>query len=154
MIYQHSFTVTAPIEVVSDFHQSSSSLGTITPPPVIVQIHQAPVKLKHNDVMDFSLWIGPFPIRWIARIQNPSTLGFIDIQEKGPFAFWSHKHIFVAVVDGKTNIIDEITYTLKKDWFWHFVGKLMVTNLNFLFFYREWKTKRWLSNNINRDNRL
>ena len=39
MNYHHEFPVNAPLDKVRQFHSHSASMGAITPPPVIVQIH-------------------------------------------------------------------------------------------------------------------
>jgi ligand-binding SRPBCC domain-containing protein len=144
MYYKHSFNINSPLSKVVDFHRSSLSLKQITPPPIIVRIHQSPKNFQHGELMDFSMWIGPFPIRWLSRIENPSNNGFVDIQEKGPFTTWIHKHTFLAITPQTTQVIDEIKYSFKENPFWYLVGKIMAMNLNFLFSFREWKTKRIL----------
>ena len=73
MIYNHRFEVRAPLAAVRDFHNQSASMGAITPPPVIVKVHQAPAILGEGDKMDFTMWLGPLPIRWVARIEDVSA---------------------------------------------------------------------------------
>lgn len=68
--YRHHFQVRAPLNAVVDFHARSDSMGAITPPPVIVRVHHAPPMLSEGDEMDFSLWFGPFSLRWVARIED------------------------------------------------------------------------------------
>jgi ligand-binding SRPBCC domain-containing protein len=144
MKYRHSFQIHAPLKIVADFHAHSSSMGAITPPPIITQIHEAPARLDEGDKMDFTLWLGPFPIRWLARIEDVSETGFADRQLRGPFTAWLHRHTFVPVDDQTTQVIDEIDYTLSSHLFWKVVGWGMGLNLPLLFAYRAWKTKRLL----------
>ena len=66
MNYQHRFKVKAPHDEVVRFHSLSSSMGAITPPPVIAQMHHAPDVLQEGDEMDFTLWLGPLPVHWLA----------------------------------------------------------------------------------------
>ncbi len=142
--YQHTFQVRAPLSVVADFHAQSASMGAITPPPVIAQIHQAPARLQEGDEMDFSLWLGPLPIRWVARIENVGYHGFTDRQLRGPFRRWEHRHQFRPVDPKTTDVIDEIELEFKKHPFWSLVGLGMWLNLPILFAYRGWKTKSLL----------
>ena len=68
--YQHKFRVNAPLATVAKFHSQSDSMGAITPPPIIAQVHQAPDNLTEGDEMDFTLWLTFLPIRWLARIED------------------------------------------------------------------------------------
>lgn len=88
MKYRHSFRVHAPLSAVASFHAQSASLSAITPPPIIMQIHQAQLVLKEGDVMDFTLWLGPLPMRWVARIEDVNPTRFADRQLRGPFRQW------------------------------------------------------------------
>ena len=117
-------------------------MGAITPPPVIVRVHQAPALLNSNDEMAFTLWVGPLPIHWVARIEEVTPTGFVDRQLRGPFQSWVHRHTFRAVTAEITEVIDEIEITLADRWLWKVVGWGMYLNLPMLFAYRAWQTKR------------
>lgn len=145
MNYKHSFTVPAPLAKVADFHSRSASMGAITPPPVVVQVHQAPSRLNEGDEMEFTLWLGPFPIRWLARIEEVSPTGFVDRQLQGPFRQWAHRHSYIPVDEDTTTVVDEIEFSLKKHPWWGLVGLGMGLNLPLLFAYRAWKTRRLLN---------
>jgi len=145
MKYRHSFRVNAPLQAVADFHARSASMGAITPPPVIVRVLHAPETLRDGDKMDFTLWLGLLPIRWLAIIENTSPNGFSDRQLKGPFASWHHRHSFLPLDGDQTEIIDDISYTIKKHPFWGMVGLSMGISLPLLFAFRAWKTRRLLA---------
>ena len=102
MIFRHSFTVAAPLQAVAEFHAASTSMAAITPPPIIVKIRQAPAQLAEGDEMDFTMWLGPVPVRWLASIEQVSPAGFTDRQVRGPFKCWQHRHSFVAVDEQTT----------------------------------------------------
>ena len=70
MNYQHRFRVNAPVQAVADFHSRLSAMAAITPPPILVQVHKAPEHLAEGDEMDFTLWLGPLPIHWVARFED------------------------------------------------------------------------------------
>ncbi len=146
MNYKHKFTVQAPLNEVKDFHIYSSSMGDITPPPIIAQIHEAPPRLDEGDKMDFTLWLGPLPIRWTAQIEDVDDTGFADRQLSGPFKQWVHRHTFIPVDEKTTEVVDEIEFQYSPNLFWKLVGFGMSTNLPILFAYRGWKTKRLLEN--------
>jgi ligand-binding SRPBCC domain-containing protein len=145
MKYRHTFHVDAPLQAVADFHARSASMGAITPPPVIVRVHRAPEVLHDGDQMDFTLWLGPLPIRWLAIIEDISPNGFTDRQVEGPFLSWHHQHSFLPIEKGQTEIIDEISFSIKNNPFWGMVGLALGVSLPILFAFRAWKTRRLLS---------
>lgn len=119
-------------------------MGAITPPPIIVRVRTAPEKLASGDRMDFTLWAGPVPIRWVAAIEDVSPTGFTDRQLSGPFGSWTHRHGFERVDDAATDVVDRIEATYKKHPFWGLVGRLMWAGMPFLFGYRANKTRKLL----------
>lgn len=145
MAFTREFTVAATREKVAQFHRSRQSLVDITPPPIIVRIQSAPEVLSSGDEMRFTLWLGPFPIRWHAAIEAVSEAGFADRQLQGPFAHWVHRHTFSESEDGLTTVRDEIEYAFKRHLVWSAVGRLFVFGLPVLFAYRAWKTRRLLA---------
>lgn len=144
MHYKHTFIVRAPLEKVANFHRLSASMAAITPPPVIVNIQRAPELLAAGDEMRFTLWLGPLPLHWLARIEDLSAGGFTDNQLEGPFKKWKHQHQFHAIDASRTLVIDQIEAEIKNHWFWGPIGRLMWLNLPVLFAYRGWKTRRSL----------
>lgn len=159
MKYQHQFTIRASLNKVIDFHQQSSNMAAITPSLVPLKIHVAPTVLHPGDEMDFTMWLGPLPVRWLARIEplepdpnhpagaslTPSTEGgFIDRQVKGPFTNWVHHHRFVALNEQTTIVFDTVEATLRQHPLWSVVGLSMFLGLPMLFAFRDWKTKRIL----------
>lgn len=151
MKYQHTFRVRAPLAAVSDFHAHSASMGAITPPPVIAQIHQAPERLQEGDTMDFTLWLGPLPIRWVAQIENVGHNGFTDRQLRGPFRRWVHRHVFRPIDQTTTEVIDQVEAELHPNPFWALVGLGMWLNMSILFAFRGWKTRSLLEKSYELD---
>lgn len=146
MIYTHRFQVRAPLADVIAFHQQSASMAAITPPPIVIRVHEAPARLQPGDQMAFTMWLGPLPVRWVAQIEETKADGFIDRQLEGPFAQWVHRHIFVPVDDTTTEVFDEVTVQLhENNRFWQLVGFGMWLGLPLLFAYRGWRTRRLLS---------
>ena len=138
MRYQHRFRVHAPLQVVADFHSRSASMAAITPPPIVVRVHHAPEIQRDGDEMDFTMWIGPLPVRWVAHIENVSPAGFIDRQLRGPFKQWTHSHSFVSIDTHTTDVLDEVSVELRAHPLWGAVGLAM------LFAFRAWKTRQIL----------
>ena len=145
MKYHHQFRVPASIERVVEFHRRSASMAAITPPPIVVKVQRAPAVLAEDDEMAFTMWLGPLPVEWLARIEAVSNVGLTDRQLRGPFTEWVHRHIFWAVDENTTDVMDEITFRLRLHPLWWPVGLGMWLGLPVLFAFRAWKTKRMLS---------
>jgi ligand-binding SRPBCC domain-containing protein len=142
--YRHAFRIRAPLAAVAEFHFRSASLAAITPPPLIVRVQQAPALLHEGAEIEFTIWLGPLPMRWQARIEDVSSRGFTDRQLRGPFQEWNHHHAFVPLSEVETEVVDEIHATLRPHGVWGLVGWAMWLGLPALFAYRAWKTRRLL----------
>ena len=79
--------------------------------------------------MDFTMWLGPLPIHWVARIEQTTPVSFVDRQVAGPFESWRHLHTYVAHGPDKTLVIDQVEAELSDHWWWKLVGMGMWLNL-------------------------
>ena len=144
MKYHHRFRVNAPLAEVISFHRLAASMGAITPPPIRVEVHQAPSELSSGDEMDFSLHLGPFHIRWLALIENMTEAGFSDRQLHGPFLAWNHRHSFNSIEASVTEVDDLVIAEVKRSLGEGLLGWIMWLGMPFLFAYRGWKTRSLL----------
>lgn len=143
--FSHRFDVDAPLDQVVAFHKDARVLKQLTPPPVIVQIHQVE-PLAEGSIAEFTMWAGPLPIRWQAvHSQVQPGQGFTDTQTRGPFKYWSHQHIFAALTPERTEIIDRVRAIPSNHLLWGLVSRLMWFSLPFLFSYRAWRTRQALT---------
>lgn len=134
--YEHRFIVNAPLTAVSEFHRDSRALRLLTPPPVWVQFHNVE-PLAEGSVADFTMWLGPLPVRWTAVHSQVTPHGFSDSQKRGPFKRWTHRHSFRELGDGRTEVVDEIEAEPG-----NLISRFMWLTLPILFAYRGWRT-RW-----------
>lgn len=142
-VFEQTFTVRAALAAVADFHRDSHALKRLTPPPLFVQLHRVD-PLGEGAVADFTLWFGPFPVRWVAVHSNVQPHhGFTDIQQCGPLKAWVHIHRFETLEPGKVRVTDHIEYTHDAGWR-GLVSRLLFNPLalHFLFTYRAWVTRR------------
>lgn len=152
--FTHRFSVRAPLERVIAFHSDTRALKILTPPPVIVQFHQVQ-PLGEGSVADFTLWLGPLPVRWVAvHTEFQGGHSFVDIQNSGPFKSWRHRHTFKARSDDRTEIFDEVQAEPSRHILWGLVSRLMWLNLGMLFAYRAWITRRHLERAASPSRRL
>lgn len=141
LVFTAEFTVEAPLEAVVEFHGNTRALKKLSPPPMVVQLQRVD-PMAEGSISEFTLWLGPIPIRWRAIHSQVSPNGFTDTQEQGPLAYWRHTHRFEALPDGKTCIKDRVEYR-------HHPGiKGLFSRLLFgkpgltaLFTYRKWATQ-------------
>jgi ligand-binding SRPBCC domain-containing protein len=138
-IYRHCFTVKAPLDRVATFYGNIKVIKKLTPPPLMVQFHEAQ-PLAEGSRVDFTIWVGPFPIRWLAiheAVNLPTS--FIDHQVIGPFTTWQHHHQLERVDVNVTKVVDEVSVEFKG-----LVSHLMWIGLPLVFTYRAWITRHLL----------
>ena len=107
-----------------------------------MQLHRDDRTSISEGEIEFTLWMGPIPFRWIARHEEgPTEWSFADRQIKGPMAYWRHEHIFTEV-EGSVELTDQITLAHKSGLFGLFT-RLMFDGipLRILFFYRHLRTR-------------
>ena len=108
--FDFTFTVRAPLAAVAEFHRDPGVLKKLTMPPIAIEVHEVQ-PLAENSTADFTLWMGPLPIRWRARHTGVDPLhGFRDTQVHGPMKRWVHDHAFSDEGDSVTRIHEHIAY--------------------------------------------
>ena len=65
-IFEHQSLIPAPVEQVMAFHQDPRALSKLTLPPTFIQILRDDRFSLTSGEIEFNLWLGPFPIRWVA----------------------------------------------------------------------------------------
>lgn len=145
-IFEHRSIMSTTLEAIHGFHAAPEALLRLTPPPLVIQVvRDGRVSLTEGEI-EFKLWFGPVPVRWLARHEpGPDEYSFIDRMLEGPMAVWEHQHLFRAV-DSGIELTDHITLVHHPGW------KGLFTRLIFdglllriLFIYRHWRTRRALS---------
>ena len=105
--------VQAPLSSVFEFFCDPRNLEKLTPPSMKMRILTPGDRLmRAGSVIDYVVSVGGVPVRWtayIAQFEPPAR--FVDIQLRGPFAFWHHTHSFLAQ-GASTTIEDDIIYAL------------------------------------------
>jgi ligand-binding SRPBCC domain-containing protein len=143
-VFEHRSVIAASMAQVIAFHEDPSALARLTPPPplMFMQVLRDNRRSLMDGELEFRLWFGPIPVRWLARHESgPTPTSFVDRMIEGPMAYWEHQHIFRAV-NGGVELTDRITLA-------HEPGiKGMLTRLIFdglplrmLFAYRHWRTR-------------
>jgi ligand-binding SRPBCC domain-containing protein len=143
-VYKHEFRVSATLAEVAQFHSDTQSLKLLTPPPLVIQFNGVE-PLAEGSVAEFTIWMGPIPVRWKAVHRDVDPIaGFKDVQLEGPFRHWEHTHSFLETGPDLTVIMDEIQAEFNQQPYKKLVCRMMWSNLPNLFAYRRWKTKQLL----------
>ena len=140
--FNYTFTVDAPLAAVAAFHSDTSALRILSPGPM--QLHHVD-PMGEGSISEFTLWLGPIPVRWRAVHSKVNENGFTDTQESGPMAFWAHTHRFEAINETQTRIHEHIEYRHPKGLRGLFTRLLFGRlGLQVLFTYRQWATRSTL----------
>ncbi|MDX2140742.1 MAG: cyclase [Chloroflexota bacterium] len=125
------------------FHAAPGAFGRLTPPPIMVQMHRNDIQgLVAGDV-EFTLWMGPIPVRWHAQhAPGINATSFVDFQVSGPMAYWYHEHM-ITDKEGGVELRDRIRIAHKPG-IAGILTRLLFDGLplRFLFIYRHLRT-RW-----------
>ena len=143
--FEKSSILHSSLDAVMRFHEDPRALARLTPPPIIMKLRRDDRKSLTEGEVEFTMWLGPIPIPWLARHgPGPTPHSFADLQVKGPLAHWRHEHIFTAVAGG-VKLTDRITFAHHRNLLGLFT-RLAFDGppLRILFAYRHWRTRRAL----------
>jgi ligand-binding SRPBCC domain-containing protein len=133
--------IKAPVSALREFHFQQGAIQKLTPPWENVTVLEAPFPLRDGVRAVMLTSIGPFKIRWVA-IHQLTAQGFVDRQEEGPFAKWTHEHRFEEVSGNRCRLTDAIDYELPFGWVGRFFGGALVRRkLERMFHYRHEVTR-------------
>ena len=102
--------VARPRVEVFRFFAEPRNLALVTPPWLGVRVVGAPPAMAAGAVLDYRVrWLG-LPLRWRTFIREyDPPVRFVDVQVRGPYARWEHRHLFVEEGEG-TRIEDRVVY--------------------------------------------
>jgi ligand-binding SRPBCC domain-containing protein len=132
-------------ERVFAFHEQPDVLSLLIPPWESARLIQA-AKISEvgaQAIIETRIF-GPITARWVAQhtVYEPPRL-FEDIQVKGPFRSWRHRHIIEFDAEG-ARLRDEIDYEPPLGFLGRAVAPILVQKrLERLFIYRHDVTRRW-----------
>ena len=137
--------VEKPIHEVFAFFAAAENLERITPPELGFRIATpAPLHMESGSLIDYRLSLFGVPFAWRTRITewNPPH-SFTDVQLKGPYAQWIHRHTFSADGDG-TIMRDAVYYRLPVPLLGMLAWPLVRLQLARIFSYREQRIRSLL----------
>lgn len=141
-VYAKTSRFDASLDELLRFHQHPRALAKLTPPPLFAQLLRDERQSITEGEVEFRLWFGPMPMRWIARHEPGATPdSFADVQMRGPLAYWRHEHIFRDAAGG-VELTDRVTLAHKPG-LWGIFTRLAFNGLSLrmLFAFRHWRTR-------------
>jgi hypothetical protein len=101
-----------PRSEVFAFFADPANLARVTPASLGVELLTRAPAMTTGAVFDYRLrWLG-VPIRWRAFVREyDPPYRFLDVQLRGPYTRWEHRHRFLEEDDG-TVVEDRVVYRL------------------------------------------
>jgi ligand-binding SRPBCC domain-containing protein len=133
--------IPADIQTVWDFFSSPDNLKVITPKYLGFKILSPKDRQNIFTGMEISYTVKPLlgiPLKWITQIAEVNAPNaFVDIQKKGPYKLWRHRHQFKEV-EGGVLMTDTVNYVLPLGKLGEIAHSLFVHNqLKGIFKYRK-----------------
>ena len=103
----------APVERVFAFHKSPGALERLLPPRPPARVVRRSGGLEPGSEVEIELRIGPFRQRWVGlHTEYRENEFFCDVQKRGPFRLWRHRHGFERVAADRCRLVDEVEFSL------------------------------------------
>jgi ligand-binding SRPBCC domain-containing protein len=105
--------VARPLDEVFGFFARAGNLERITPPWLgFSLVTREPIEMRAGTLIEYRLHLHRLPLRWISRIERwEPGRAFEDVQVKGPYRLWRHRHEFRGA-GGGTLVQDHVRYSL------------------------------------------
>jgi len=102
-----------PRPQVFAFFADPGNLARVSPPALRLRLLTPRATLHAGAVLDFrASWLGLLPLSWRTYVREyDPPYRFVDVQVRGPWARWEHRHGFLDDNDG-TWVEDRVTYRL------------------------------------------
>jgi uncharacterized protein (TIGR01777 family) len=137
-LFEHQSEYPCSAEELYSWHARKGALERLLPPWQNISVLARHGGIEPGGMVELKMYAGPFPYRFRARhIENIPGRMFRDIQEKGPFASWSHAHYFEDSSKGAL-LKDQVEYSLPGHRFLpRFIKDHVRTSLEKLFRHRQ-----------------
>lgn len=106
-----------PRAAVFPFFADARNLERITPPYLrFVVVTPGPIEMRAGALIDYKLGLYGLGFRWRTQIEEwrPPEF-FVDVQLRGPYRRWHHRHSFEEV-SGGTLMRDVVEYEVGWGW--------------------------------------
>ena len=111
--FERTQVIPRPRDDDFSFFSDASNLQRLTPAFVGFEIlTPGPLVIQAGTRIDYRLKLSGIPVRWETRIETFAPgVAFTDVQLRGPYRRWHHRHAFFDV-QGGTRMEDTVDYEL------------------------------------------
>jgi len=143
-VYERRSEVVATARELFDWHGRRGAFQRLTPPWQAVEVLREDPGLEAGKRIELRLQTPLGRRLWRARHSSCSDgEGFVDVQEKGPFSFWEHRHSFADTLEYRSELTDRIEYRIPFGVFGRMLAASFVERqLERTFAYRHWITSQ------------
>lgn len=130
-------TAAGPLERVFGVFGDARHLETLAPPEMRLRLlTKQPIEMQRGTVIEYEFKARGLPLRWKALITqwNPGV-AFEDVQLRGPYLYWRHRHQFAAQ-NGRVSVRDSVDYALRLVPLSNVVGPMVRGDLRKIFDYQ------------------
>lgn len=110
--FRHETEIAASLDEAFDFFSRPANLVALTPRWLRLEIESGPERVTGAGAV-LALRMRPFglAVRWDAEIvAHDPPHSFEDVQRRGPWRHFRHRHAFVATGRGTVRVLDEVEY--------------------------------------------
>ena len=107
-------TIALPIARAFEFFAVPRNLDRLTPGFVhFAFLEPPPERISPGATLDYRLRLYGVPIKWRTRIVSvDEPAGFVDVQDRGPYAHWQHTHTFKEIAPNRTAVSDRVEFAM------------------------------------------
>lgn len=114
-LLERELVLDAPAQKIWDFLATPVNLNELTPEDLQFEIlSEIPERMYNGLTILYAIGIPLFGHhRWLTEIKHiVEGHSFVDEQRRGPYRFWYHYHAVEPAAEGRTRMIDRVTYQL------------------------------------------
>lgn len=113
-ILERTQVIDRPIDETFEFFADAGNLERITPPELHFRIvTPQPIDVRKGTLIDYNLRLHGLPMTWKTLISEwEPPFSFVDEALKSPYSQWIHRHTFLEIEEGRTEIKDQVRYRL------------------------------------------
>ena len=144
-LFEQKQWTSKPLDVVFDYFSNEKNLEALTPPLLQFRVvGKSTENIRKGTKIDYKLKIHGVPVKWKSLITNWNPMTeFADLQLKGPYAKWYHRHLFKSIAGGVL-IEDKVVYRLPLSYFGDkILHRFIRKDIETIFSYRREKIEEW-----------
>lgn len=112
-VFEWRSVMPAPVQELFAYHARPGAFARLAPPWQKLRVLEQTGGMNDGGRVVFDVYAGPLKRRWVAEMSGyEQDRQFCDRQIEGPFAAWQHTHRFLPRVDGRSELIDHVEYSL------------------------------------------